>query len=365
MFRRLLGLILGVIVASTVSVAQDIPVIRPGETLTVTVTEAEEAGVVPVFLVLDSPRVVSISARSQDSTDPAFRLTDQWGRELVIIVDNAGALEAGGPLDAVYEDTLLLAGQYLLDIARIDSDLEGSGEITVSVKEGRLDGFGLGQVNVERGVLEAGTPARLTLPLEAGEIISVGAVAADLNTDLEIAMYDAAGNLVVSNEDNETYDLYFSFTDPRIYQFIVNSSQEYVFEVSGIDEFTAGEFDWVIQRHGFLTGTPTVERLTGSAIYRQRTRQYAEFEAGEVVRITVRKVSGNLDPEVQVLDPDSVILAINDDHSTEAADLDGLDARISQLIIAKSGSHEINVVSVDGSGDYEIEIQRLGKFVSR
>ncbi len=371
--RRILALALTVLVglislnvaaqdATAVPEAQPNTPILLGQLLTATTTNIGDAGVVSFDLTLANATYITISARTHDSTDPAFRLTDPFGRELIVINDNPVSSAAIDPKDAVYDNTMLLAGTYRLDIARVDEDLLGSGVIDVLVEEGAGDILGIGKISVLDLTVGLGETLRVPLTLEKGEIVSMAAMGLTDGFDLRLNLRDASDVRVATNDDNETFDLFLGTTDPRIHKFIVPESQTYTLVVRPFSSNLSGDIRLVIQRHGRLAGEQTSDFLLGALENRQRTALTVNFERGEIIRLTTRADSLSLDPEILLLDPESIVVTSNDDHGTAATDLGRFDARVDQLVIEKSGTYELDVTSVSGRGDFEVEVTRLGVF---
>ncbi|MCU0465265.1 MAG: hypothetical protein MUF38_11945 [Anaerolineae bacterium] len=333
-----------------------------GEPATATVTVPDIAGLVPFTFTLDELQYVSIVVRTQDETDPAFRLSDAFGRNLIVINDNPNSSLVRDPKDAAYDDTLLLPGTYLLEVGRVDAELVGSGELEVLVQAGEGDALGIGATSTLDLSMAANEGIVIPLMLERGDIVSIAAVALNPDLDLRLILRTSDGQEVTRNEDNETQDLFVSLADPRIYQFSVPESETYLLTVRPFGTTASGDFILFTQRHGRLAGEATREFLTGAALDRQRTTLNVDFEAGESVRLTARAVDAGLDPELTLLDPNSVIIGYNDDHVSGGEDLEFLDSRIDRVFIEETGTYEINVTSVSGAGQYEVEVERLGRF---
>lgn len=354
--------LIGLSVAAQETAPENTPILL-GQPITVTVTDTDEAGVVSYDLTLARPTFVTIAVRTQDTTDPAFRLIDSAGRELVVINDNPASVAALDPKDAVYDNTLLLAGTYQLDVTRVDVDLAGSGALTVLVEESTEgDAIGIGQISTLDLTLEAGEILRVPVSLTEGEIVSFAAMGLESGLDLRLALRDENETRVQVNDDNETFDLFLVSFDPRIYKFFVPETQTYTLIIRPFSSNLTGDVRLVVQRHGQVVGTPASEFLTGSLENRQRTTLTTEFQAGEVIQLTARGNSASLDPEILLVSPQSIIVAGNDDHSTDATDLGRFDARLDRLVIDETGTYEIDVTSVSGRGDFELEVRRLGVF---
>lgn len=71
--------------------------------------------------------------------------------------------------------------------------------------------------------------------------------------------------------------------------------------------------------------------------------------------ITVRDISGTLDPVVMVLDARSARAAYNDDHGTTNLSLNTLDAQISNLVLSRDETYTVQVTDFSGAaGKFEL-----------
>jgi predicted nucleic acid-binding Zn-ribbon protein len=200
--------------------------------------------------------------------------------------------------------------------------------------------------------------------LEEGALVSFGAMGHSAEFDLRLSLRAPDGAILARNDDNETFDIFLSDFDPRIYQFRAPATGEYRLLVRAFNAEQSGDFDIVIQHHGVLSGELSTEVLTGESAARARNVFSVDFEAGEIVRITARALNASLDPEIDLLTPDLIYVATNDDHGTDATDIGRFDARIEQIVIEQSGTYELDINSVSGSGPFEVVIERQGRFTT-
>lgn len=352
------GLVLLMISASAAPLQQ--LTVDVGGSVTVTVDGEGPAAAVSVVLTIHEPTVVTLLATSADDTDPVIRLIDAYEREIITVDNNPSSEVAVKPSDAAFDNTMLIAGQYLVLVGR--SGQAGSGEITLSVLPGKPDVIGIGSVQIIDGTLAPFERYQLPMPLEAGEVISIAAIGKAPEVDLRLTLRNPAGEIIARNDDNDTFDLFLSDLDPRLYHVTIGEAGVYTLLVRPFNDHETGSFALVIQRHGKLIGEPSTETLTGASEVRGRNTFFADFEAGEIVRLTARALNSSLDPELEVLTPDSIYVAYNDDHGTEATDLDRYDARVERLIVEQTGAYEINVNSISGRGEFELVIERFGVF---
>lgn len=335
--------------------------ITVGGTLSVVVMGEGPDAAVPVTLELAEPAVVTLLATSSDGTDPVFLARDNYGRDLITINDNPASAVVVNPLDAALDNTLLIAGKYTFLVGRNGPD--GGGAIDFSVFPGTEGVIGIGQIQLIDGAIGVNERFQQPIDLQEGELVSLAAIG--LGTDFDLRMNlrnDATDERIAANDDNETFDIFLTDLDPRIYQFRVPATGTYSVFVRAFSANQSGEFKLVVQRHGILSGEPSVDVITGESENRARNVFAVDFQAGEIVRITARATNDSLDPEIDLLTPNSIFIASNDDHGTEATDLGRFDARIERIVIEESGTYELDINSVSGRGGFEVEIERLGVF---
>ena len=340
--------------------AQQAQAMRVGDSITVNVPGEGPEAAVTVTLTVDEAAPVTLAATATDDTDPVFLVRDSFGRDLVTINDNPASEAAVGELDAVLDNTLLIPGEYTILVGR--NSAEGSGEVTFSVTPGETGVIGVGDFQFIPVSLGANERYEQPVELQEGALVSFGAMSHNAEFDLRLSLRGPDGTVLARNDDNETFDIFLSDFDPRIYQFRAPATGEYSLLVRSFNADQAGEFDLVIQHHGVLSGEARTEVLTGDSVARARNIFNVDFEAGEIVRITARALNSSLDPEIDLLTPNSIFVATNDDHGSDATDLGRFDARIEQIVIEESGTYELDVNSVSGSGPFEVVIERQGRF---
>lgn len=319
-------------------------------------------GATPLTLVIEEPTIVSLLATSIDGTNPVFLVLDQYNRAVFTVDDNPSSPLASNEYDAALDDTLLIPGTYTIYVGR--NGMDGSGNIDFSVFPGSEGIIGIGSFQLIDAAIDAGQRYVLPLNLNEGELISLAAMGLSEEFDLRLNLRNPEGESVAINDDNETFDIFLTDLDPRIYQYRVPASGTYELTVRAFSSDQAGAFKVVIQRHGVLSGDPRVEVITGVSENRARNAFPIEFSAGEIVRITVRALNASLDPELELLTPDNIFIASNDDHGTEDTDLGRFDARIDSIVIEEAGVYELDVNSVSGRGEFEVTIERLGVFAA-
>lgn len=322
----------------------------------------------PVIFELTEPTYITLIARALENdpiTDPVFTLLEE-NRELITVPANPYATIARQPNDAILEDNLLMPGRYTLLLSRADE--EGSGIVEVGVLQGNADFLGMGDITVIDSKIDEFERFLLTVPFQAGEIVSLAAVSPDSeNIDLRIAVRDSEGNTVANNDDHDTLEIFLGDFDPKIDRWNVLKDDEYRILVRGFNPTDAGPFDLYITRYGLLDTTNAgIEQWTLET--RDRERHTFEFEGsrGELVNITARAIEDSfVDPQITIVSPESIIVAENDDHSTDNADLDTFDASLQRIMLEEDGTFILEVTSVSGSGSVEVTFERLGIFEAR
>jgi hypothetical protein len=200
------------------------------------------------------------------------------------------------------------------------------------------------------------------LTVNAGDVytITTRTTSGELDTDLYIV--DAAKNIVASSDDHNSNDRSLQFTDSRIENYIFQSAGSYEIEVLGIDN-SAGEFDLIITpvATGAPTGAPvetvTTAELASGEIYTMDI----DARAGQYVTITVRGLSGDLDPQVVLSDASGNVLAANDDHGTRSLLLAQFDAQIVNVRIPADGTYTVDVAGYQTtSGTFAVTVGKLG-----
>lgn len=362
--------LVGYVVAQDEETPTPIPVpimtMNVGDTLTVDMpASAGEAGVA-ISLEVETASLVNIEVASiaADGANPQFALLTNLGRELIVIDDNPGAATTTSPTDAVYENLFLVPGTYILVAQRVDTQtVDTQFSVSVETTEGELPG--LGQVDIIEGRLDPFQHYQIPVSLNAGDYISIAALGLDGSIDLQLRLLDAAGVVQMENDDNETAtDLLLDFIDPKLEQVIVPVSGVYTIEVGGYSPEETGPFQLIVTRFGTLDASAaSAETFSGESLYRGRNTFTFEGEAGEIISLTARAVNASsMDPEIQLLDPDLVYVASNDDHQTETEGLAEFDALVTGVILQKSGTYTLDINSIGGKGAFEVTLERLGKF---
>jgi nitrous oxide reductase accessory protein NosL len=331
-----------------------------GDSLTIRVTEPGAPAAVYIALEIAEASYYTIAARAADSTNPIFGLFNPVDRELIYVDDNPNASDLQQPTDAVLEDLFLIPGTYTLAVERGEGP--GSGEITVTVTQGEAGILGLGQITVIEAELREETRLHLPVNLEANEVLSIYGIALQGDPDLQLRLI-RSGRIIAENDDHESQEWILGDFDPKLEQIVVPEAGAYIIEVRGFSEVDAGTFDLVIVRYGYMNPVPDGDiTFSGETLARARNPFTLSLQSGNYLTITARAVNPNLDPELYLLDPNLIYVAVNDDHQTEDPDLGEFDARISNFVAEQTGDYTLELNSVSGSGAFEVTVEFIGRF---
>jgi len=75
--------------------------------------------------------------------------------------------------------------------------------------------------------------------------------------------------------------------------------------------------------------------------------------AGQALALTLRPVSGTLDPQVRLVGPDGALLAENDDAADQAL---GSAAQITRVTLPQAGAYTVEAARFTGAGGYELAV---------
>lgn len=171
-----------------------------------------------------------------------------------------------------------------------------------------------------------------------GEVIVLRLRATGGDLDPVLAVFDNTGQLLVRRDDTEgsrdvTHTLNIQQTD-RYY--VVVGRFAY-----GLGS-TSGPYELSIERAGVLSTPGSMLRYGDSVletITNVQPQIYYTFraEAGDLVTVDMVRVSGNLDPYLQIISSEAFVIADNDDVPGS----DSNDARIEALLIRDTGVYII------------------------
>jgi hypothetical protein len=169
------------------------------------------------------------------------------------------------------------------------------------------------------------------------EVIAIRLTATDGDLDPVLTVMDTAGTVIASRDDtNGTRDaIEEAVRIPRSDRYYVVVGR-FGYRLGS----TAGDYELTIERIGVGPASGCVLRY-GDSVPNTITHSEQEFyyvfraERGDILNIQMRRMSGNLDPYIQVVNSAQVVIADNDDAPG------GQNARIQNLLIEESGTYVI------------------------
>ena len=176
---------------------------------------------------------------------------------------------------------------------------------------------------------------------------------------LEVLMPD--GHRLRFNDDHMGGDAALAQTDSRIKARLPQTG-DYEVRVNSYGGIFEGEVE-VLLRIVDLFAVEIIRDEDAITVFTLTLPRHIAYQrevmldAGDVVTITARDVSGTLDPLLRLLDADGEIIAHNDDHDTAATALDVFDAQITTFTVDTSGTVVLEVLDFLGrSGQIELTI---------
>ena len=203
------------------------------------------------------------------------------------------------------------------------------------------DGSGLRYGAAMTGRLGNNTP-RAVYYFEGlrGEVVAINLRVTSGDLDPVLTVLDNSGQLIASYDDREGRRV------PEIPSLRLPQSDRYYVVVGRFGYAlgtTAGEYELRIERIGVSSASGSMLRYGDQITNRindMTPQLYYSFRAerGDIVNITMRRISGDLDPYLQVVDSQAFVISDNDDMLGAAAPFD---AGIMGLIIEESGTYVI------------------------
>ncbi len=215
--------------------------------------------------------------------------------------------------------------------------------------------------------IRRGQVHRFTFQGEAGLAVTIDMEAgpgSDLDSYLELLAPD--GSTLATNDDGGGDAS--NRLDSRISNFVLPASGEYTIVARAYRNRTAGSYSLQVALGTPAPATPTPppaptsapgggpiavgEALSGTIDEPGQVDVWTfEAEAGDIVTIDLRVVSGLLDPYLALVGPDGGTLVVDDDSGG------GLNARIANFILPQSGEYAIHVSGLaDMLGEYDLAL---------
>lgn len=207
------------------------------------------------------------------------------------------------------------------------------------------------------GVIDAATPSvEYTLPIEAGQTVTITVEAQDSTLDPVLELYSPSGELVAENDDIDTAAGNF------------NSGIQYTADIAGdyvalVRSFGGSQGAYAITV-GFNAAPAGSGASTGAAggdsesadgvITDDAPSQFftATLEAGNSVTLTAEATSGDLDTYLIIYAPSGDVIVENDDIDTAGGNFNSQVA----FVAPEAGDYEIEVTRYAGTGDFVLTI---------
>jgi hypothetical protein len=326
------------------------------------------AGPIDLLFTATVGQTITVTARSEiaGAIDTTLQVLSADNENLAFNDDHETRSEDLSSRDSVIEDfELPEEGIYIIRVDSFTGASSGNVEVTLDASGGRsVDGSG---TIVVEDRLRSNRTFETTFEGNEGDVVTI--TVRDLpNDDIDIdplvTLLDEDGEVLAENDDHENRDQSLDLFDARIENFVLPASGTYTIAV---DEFfgDAGEFELSVQ-FGTTVSNPSNDEavsiepieVEGTVPANSTFEQPLEVNAGAVVTITVRSdLNGELDPILQLLDPNGDIAAENDDHNADDDTLSRYDAQIAQFEIPTSGTYIIVVSGyAASSGDFTLTI---------
>jgi hypothetical protein len=202
-----------------------------------------------------------------------------------------------------------------------------------------------------------------TFSAQANDIISIVMSRASGDLDPYVLLTDGQGAILAVSDDHG------SGVDAQITSYQVSADGQYFAIATRFGQelgSTNGDYTLVLDRANTASGTQTTSVNYGDTILGLITPEqplifyFLRAERGDVVNISLRRTSGNLDPLLHLATSDGRILASNDDDPEAAGTLD---AGIYNYIIFESGVYLVVVTRFgeeagDTDGSYVLTVNQ-------
>ncbi len=200
-------------------------------------------------------------------------------------------------------------------------------------------GLAYGTVNSGR-ITDSAPRAAYYFEAQRGEVIAITLTVTSGDLDPVLLVLDEAGAVLASLDDSAGSRV------PQVASLVIPRSGRYFVIVARFGYTlgtTAGAYELRIERVGVSSASGSALRYGDQVINRISDMQpqlYYTFDArrGDIINVHMRRVSGDLDSYLQVVDERSFVLADNDDL---IGALVPLDAGIEGLVIEQDGTYII------------------------
>lgn len=283
-------------------------------------------------------------------------------RDGVLLYDSGGSLvgsvgtvtdTAALPGDLVVPSALAVGTDGTIYIADGDGSFGAITAMRANADPNRLGGQMLVPEVTVQGILSESAPQQAwTYQAAAGERITLSAVDASGVDALDVALRLIApdGAELAYNNDQALADLYSPF-DAQIVDQTLPIDGIYTILVESVGG--GGVYFLGLNRTERLDpGAGEVRAALDEAL--PTDRWLFDAPAGATYTITMRALSGDLDPALRLIAPDGSVLAENDDADDTTL---GLDAQIGGVTLPAAGTYLLEAARFTGTGDYALTVE--------
>jgi len=198
------------------------------------------------------------------------------------------------------------------------------------------------------------------LPVTAGEVYFFTVRALDADVDPLLFVDDPRGVRVGFNDDQAGVYPGLAFLDVALGNLIMTETGMYQLTLGEYND-AGGRVELTITRvaTGAPTRSPTQEVVRGAIAPNGLFSHTFTAAAGEYISLLVNSRTPELDTRVALYSPDGVLLAENDDHSSEQSELGRTDSLIRNFLIPADGNYTAEVSGFqDSAGEFNLLIRR-------
>lgn len=334
------------------------------------------SGTTPISISYKSTasETISVTARSleaEDVLDPMLTVLDPSGSQLASNDDHRTNRTDLAPHDSLIDGLALpAAGRYVIQVAAVDASMEGDVEVVVTEGSAPTPEETSADLTVSDRVPD-NAPYVYDFQAKAGEVVTISVRATDNQLDPTVSLRDSSDRELASNDDQTTSTVLGPY-DSEIAGFTIPASGTYTVQITGFAG-VGGTFTLTIARGGqpvSVTPQPTIEAPTATpeqssqvvhgSVESGSTFTYSfDGNAGDVYIITALADTQDFDPRMSIYLNDNYV-ADNDDYGTTDPGMKSTDSRIYDLILAETGTYEIDVHGYsDSSGDFTLTLDRV------
>lgn len=320
---------------------------RPNQVTTITVIAGTPGDLDPKVALIGPDGAVLAENDDHTDADPELSNLDSRISDFVLPTEGrysvvvSGFANTSGPFDLTIRRAVEGGESIVTPVAPVETPVAGSDEQVID------------------GEVRSGETFTYDLQANAGDVYTI-VVRGDGDFDSRIIVSDPEGFVVAENDDHGSGDPTLDTFDSKIDSLIVQESGTYTIEVTDYSG-DRGTFELGITL--VMTGAPIgpgEDSVSLGEIEEGDTfTTTVDLTAGDFVTISIRTVSGDLDPQVTLIDPSGSIVAENDDHADIDPTLGRYDSRIPRMPVTTTGAYTIEVTGYSGSGTFTVTVNTL------